>query len=61
LDEIKDLQKQYSSHEIKATGVLGSLGRSEVQRNALSTIDQWMLNGVCPDTWKYISYGIAVK
>ncbi len=61
MEEMNEFLKDFSSYEIKATGVLGSFGRSESQRNFLSTIDQALLNKVCPDSWKYISYGIAVK
>jgi hypothetical protein len=41
--------------------VLGTFGRNESQRNLLSTIDELILNKICPDNWKYIIYGIAEK
>ncbi len=61
VNEIKELLSDFSSCEIKTTGVLGTFGRNEGQRNFLSSIDELILNRVCPDNWKYISYGIAEK
>jgi SAM-dependent methyltransferase len=61
LEEMKAFLKDFSSYELKTTGVLGTFGRNESQRNFLSTIDQVLLNSVCPKSWKYIGYGIAVK
>ncbi len=61
LKEIKEFLKDFSICEIKTTGVLGTFGRNESQRNLLSTIDQLILNKVSPDSSKYISYGIAEK
>jgi SAM-dependent methyltransferase len=61
INEMKEFLKDFSTYDIKTTGVLGTFGRNERQRNLLSTIDELILNNVCPDTWKYISYGIAEK
>ena len=61
LDEMKGFMKGFSSCEIKSTGFFGAFGRSEKQRNIFSIADKAALNAVCPDNWKYISYGIAVK
>jgi SAM-dependent methyltransferase len=61
LTEMKDFLKDYSYTDIKTTGVLGTFGRNENQRNLLSTIDELILNKICPDNWKYIIYGIAEK
>jgi SAM-dependent methyltransferase len=61
LEDIKEFLKDFSTCEIKTTGVLGTFGRNESQRNLLSTIDQLILNQVSPDSWKYITYGIAQK
>lgn len=61
INEMKELLSEFSSYEIKTTGFLGTFGRNERQRNFLATVDQLLFNKVCPDNWKYISYGIAVK
>jgi SAM-dependent methyltransferase len=61
VNEMKDFLKNFASLNIKTTGVLGTFGRNEKQRNALSSIDNLVLNKICPDNWKYICYGIAVK
>jgi SAM-dependent methyltransferase len=61
LNEMKEFMKDFSTCDIKTTGVLGTFGRNESQRNLLSTVDQLILNQVSPDSWKYISYGVAQK
>ena len=61
ITEMKGFLKAYSSFDMHTTGVLGSFGRTENQRKLLSTIDQIVLNKVCPDKWNYIAYGIAEK
>jgi SAM-dependent methyltransferase len=61
LNEMEVFLKDFSTYDLKATGVLGTFGRNERQRNLLSTIDQLILNKVCPSSWKYIVYGIAEK
>lgn len=61
LSEMKALLSGFSYYEIKTTGVLGTLGRTEGQRNFLSTLDKLLFNHICPKSWKYISYGIAEK
>lgn len=61
IKEIKECLQDFSSFEIKSTGILGTLGRNENQRNFLSSIDEILLNKICPDKWKYIAYGIATK
>ena len=61
LKEMKEFLKDFSSYKIKTTGVLGAFGRSENQRNLLATMDELIVNKVCPDNWKYISYGITEK
>lgn len=60
-DEMKNFLQDFSSYEIKATGVLGTFGRNENQRKFLSTLDQLLLNPICPNNWKYIVYGFATK
>lgn len=61
VDEMKGFLKDFSSIDIKTTGVLGTFGRNEKQRFLLSIIDDLFLNKICPDNWKYICYGIAEK
>lgn len=61
IEEMKEFLKDFSSCDIKTTGVLGVLGRNESQRSLPATIDKLILNKLCPDKWKYICYGIADK
>ena len=61
IDELIVFLKDFSSNEIKTTGLLGTFGRTEKQRNILSTLDLLIFNKLSPTHWKYISYGIAVK
>ena len=61
LKEMNEFLSDFSSHQLNTTGVLASFGRNESQRNVLSKIDEIVLNRICPENWKYISYGIAVK
>jgi SAM-dependent methyltransferase len=61
ITEMEEFLKVFSTYEIKTNGVLGTFGRNENQRNLLSAIDELILNKVCPDSWKYIIYGIAEK
>lgn len=61
IKEMEEFLKDFSSFDIQTTGVLGTFGRNESQRNFLATLDKIMLNKACPDNWKYISFGIAEK
>lgn len=61
LDEMKEFLSNFSYYDIKTTGLLGTFGRTERQRNVLSAVDDLVLNKICPDRWKYICYGIAEK
>lgn len=61
IKEMNGFLKDFSSVDLKMTGVLGTFGRNERQRNFLSSVDNLVLNKICPDSWKYICYGIAVK
>lgn len=61
IDEMKQYLAAYSSHRIEFTGVLGTFGRNERQKDLLAKADHLFLNKVCPDAWKYICYGMAVK
>ena len=61
LQEMKDFLQDFSSYDIKTTGVLGAFGRSERQRNLLGVIDNILFNVVTPQNWRYIAYGVARK
>lgn len=61
IDELKECLGEFSSYELKTTGFLGTLGRSEGQRNFLAATDQLFWNHVSPSSWKYIAYGVAQK
>ncbi len=61
IEEMKGFLKDFSCFNIKTTGVLGTFGRNERQRHLLASIDDLVLNRICPDNWKYICYGIAEK
>ena len=61
VSELGYLLKSFSSYEVHTTGVLGTLGRSEKQRNFLTRIDEITLNHIAPSKWHYIGYGIAKK
>lgn len=62
LPEMDEFLSDFSSYEIKTTGFFSTLGRNEKQRTFLATIDQiFLLNKILPSSWKYISYGVAVK
>jgi SAM-dependent methyltransferase len=61
LNEMKLFLADFSSVQLKATGVIAAFGRSEKQRSFLSVFDRLFFNHVCPKDWKYIGYGIAEK
>jgi len=61
LNEMNEFLQDFSTVNIQTSGVLGAFGRSEGQRNFLASIDELLLNQVCPNSWKYIAYGIAEK
>jgi SAM-dependent methyltransferase len=59
--EMAELLSPFSHKEMRTTGVLGTLGRSESQRNMLGKIDQSIVARICPGSWHYIIYGYARK
>jgi SAM-dependent methyltransferase len=61
LSEMKAFLKEFSSVQLETTGILGTLGRTENQKRILSAMDQAILNGMTPSSWKYIVYGVAEK
>ena len=61
LTECKEFLKDFTSVNLKSTGVVGGFGRTENQKNLLSRLDKIALNHLTPKSWKYIIYGIAEK
>lgn len=61
LAEMRELLSKFAQVEMRATGVIGAWGRTEHERNLLARVDQVVLNRLCPDEWKYLVYGLAVK
>ncbi len=61
IDEMKEFMSSFSRIDIRSCGFSAAFGRSEKQRNFLSAIDNWLLNKIIPQNWKYIAYGIAYK
>lgn len=59
--EIKDFLRDFFYYQTRTTGFLAAFGRNEAQRTTLSILDKKMFNKLCPDRWKYIGYGIAIK
>lgn len=59
--EMEIFLEKFSSYGFKTSGFLGAFGRNEKQRQFLATIDNALLNKICPDNWNYIIYGIAEK
>jgi SAM-dependent methyltransferase len=59
--EMQDFLKPFSSYTLKTTGVLATFGRNENQRQFFASIDELILNKICPKEWQYICYGIAEK
>lgn len=60
-EEMLDFLGDFSSVSSATTGVLGTFGRSEKQRQMLATIDRAALNKLTPPSWRYIMYGVATK
>ncbi len=60
LAEINALLKKFAALDIETTGFLSVLGRNEKQRSLLASADE-QLNKLVPQSWNYISYGIAEK
>ena len=58
--ELGDLLACFEDVDLRFTGVLATLGRTERQRGALSTIDT-AIERFVPDDWKYIAVGCATR
>ena len=61
INEMKSFLCPFRQYAVESTGFAGLLGRTESQRNLLARIDQAVLNHCFPASWKYISYGLAIK
>lgn len=61
LQELDQLLKKFSSKDIQTSGFLALFGKSEPQRNLLSSLDVKLFNKAIPKHWRYIAYGIAQK
>lgn len=61
LEETEYFLSNFKSFQIHQTGVLGTFGRNEAQRNFLSKLDDVIFNRITPKNWKYIVYGVAEK
>ena len=61
MTEMEGFLSDFSKFQMETTGVLGTFGRNETQRNFLAAIDKLLLNHICPTSWKYVVYGVAEK
>jgi SAM-dependent methyltransferase len=61
IEEMKRFLQQFSRCDVHTTGVLGTFGRTERQRNLLAILDQAVLNPLTPREWRYLVYGVAEK
>ena len=61
IEEMRDFLRNFCDIKCSTGGVLGTLGRSELQRRMLAAIDRTICNAVVPPAWRYIFYGVATK
>ncbi len=61
IDEMRDFLRPFSQVRFDTSGVLGTFGRSEAQRQLLANVDRAALNAAFPPHWRYIMYGVATK
>lgn len=61
LKELSVFLNKFSSIDVKTTGVLGTFGRGEKQKNFLAGVDKVAVNHFTPSSWKYLGYGLAKK
>ncbi|MFT6715639.1 MAG: ubiquinone/menaquinone biosynthesis C-methylase UbiE [Saprospiraceae bacterium] len=59
-DEVKQWTSQFKSCVTVSFGVIALLGRSEKQREILSTFDR-VLSKFTPKKWRYILFGVVTK
>jgi SAM-dependent methyltransferase len=61
LEEMHEFLAPFPSKTLRLNGVSATFGRSEAQRNLLALADQYVLDHLVPDRWKYIMSGVARK
>jgi SAM-dependent methyltransferase len=61
IEETREFLRKFSRVDFRVSGVLGTFGRTERQRNLLSALDQMCVNHLTPARWKYLVYGTAEK
>ena len=61
VEAFREFLSPFASVEMRTTGVIAALGRTEGQRDFLARFDHGLLNRVVPARWHYIVYGIARK
>jgi SAM-dependent methyltransferase len=61
INDLTQFLFRFKSYKYETSGILAAFGRTEWQRNIFAYVDQFLLNYICPDHWKYIVYGIAEK
>jgi SAM-dependent methyltransferase len=61
IQEMRAFLAMFSRVRFATTGFLGTLGRNETQRRALSTVDRLAATPLTPASWHYIIYGVATK
>lgn len=60
-DELNLLFKKFSKYEFETNGFLAVLGKSEKERQILSTLDDLLFNKIISNKNKYVAYGYAIK
>ena len=59
--EMRELLSIFSSSELYSTGELALFGLNESQRGSLAKADAAWANRLVPDSWRYVSSGVATK
>jgi SAM-dependent methyltransferase len=59
--EMREFLRDFQDVRMGTTGVLGTFGRTERQRDVLARVDQALLNRLTPARWQYLVFGIAEK
>ena len=61
ISELNFFLRDFDKIQIHTSGVVGTFGRTENQRNALSVLDNLIFNHIVKNSWKYIAFGVAEK
>jgi len=59
--EMEEFLQPFARVQYRTFGFVGTLGRSEPQRNLLGILDKAVFNIAMPEHWKYIIVGVARK